>query len=139
MVKEKNLELRDFYEVRDLFLEEKLTQTEIEEGLEPIQEFIKVCITTHAHKRMYEEFERFCEYSEVEDLIISKATGILNTSFNEDFVLLRGDYKLAVVGFLTKIEGQISLVIKTVIRRIYVENGIEKERRVWIRKGSKIL
>ena len=134
-----NLELRDFFEVRDLLLEEKLTIEEINEGLEPMQEFIKVCISRHAYERMYDQFDRFCEYSEVEDLIISKATEILNTSLNEDFVLLREDFKLAVVCFITNIEGNLSLVIKTVIRKVYVENGVEKEKRVWIRKNSKIL
>lgn len=133
-------ELRDFREVKELYLEERLTAEEIEEGLEPIQEFFKVCITKHAYERMFCELDRNCDYLWVEDLLISKANELMSLSMNEDFVLLTQDKKLAVVGLVTNIEGNLSIILKTVIRKIFIDkNGNEVEKKVWVREGSNLL
>lgn len=134
------MSLNDFYEVNELFLQESLTEEEKEEGLEPMEEFIKVCVTKHAFERMNCNFERFCEYEWVEKLILKKATEILNLPMNKDFVLMAEDHKLAVVGRMEMIDGYLSLVLITVIRNIIVDgNGNEVEKRVWVRKNSKIV
>lgn len=131
---------RDFKEVKELYLEERLTEEEVAEGLEPIEEFFKVCVTKHAWQRMNNELERNCDYEWVQDLMVSKSNEILNVPMNEDFVLLSSDCKLAVVGLLTKIEGELAIILKTVIRKVFIDKyGNEIEKRVWVREGSNLL
>jgi len=132
--------LKDFKEVKDLYLEEVLTEEEMEEGLEPMEEFFKVCVTKHAYERMNAEFSRNCEYQLVEDLLLSKANEIMSLSMNEDFVILSDDKKLAVVGLMERIEGETAIILKTVIRKVYMDsNGNEIEKRVWVKKDSNLL
>lgn len=134
------MELKDFKEVKELFLEERLSPEEIAEGLEPISEIFKVCITKHAWERMECELDRNCDYSLVESLIVFKANEIINLPMNEDFVLLSSDSKLAVVGNLSKIDGHLAITIITVIRKIFIDkNGNEVEKKVWVREGSNLL
>lgn len=132
--------LRDFREVKDLYLEEKLSAEEIAEGFEPMQEVFKVCITKHAWERMNTQLERNCEYEWVENLMSSKANELLNMSMNEDFILLSNDCKLAVAGVLSRVEGEIAIILKTVIRKVFIDkNGNEVEKRVWVKEGSNVL
>lgn len=132
--------LRDFKEVKELYLEEKLTEEEIAEGFEPMEEFFKVCITKHAWERMNCELERNCDYLWVENLMISKANEILNVPMNEDFILLSSDSKLAVAGVLSRVDGNLAIILKTVIRKVFIDkNGNEVEKKVWIREGSNLI
>lgn len=118
----------DFREVKFLELNEILTEDEVEDGLEPISEIFRVCITNHAYRRMYGERERFCEYEWVENLFISKSTAILNAPMNEDIVLISDDKKIAIVFQLTKVQGELSIVMISVIRNVIIDNnGKEKE------------
>lgn len=134
MMKREEILFEDFREVKDIVLKEKLSEEEIEEGLEPLESFFKVCITGHAFNRMYGEQERYAPYELVEDLIVSKATEIINTSTNEEFILLSSDKKLAVPCIIQKIEGEYAIIIKTVIRKVYYKDGIECEKTVGFRK-----
>lgn len=132
--------LKDFKEVKDLYLEEKLSAEEIADGFEPMQEMFKVCLTKHAWQRMNTQLERNCEYEWVENLMSSKANEILNMSLNEDFVLLSNDCKLAVVGLLSRIDGEIAIILKTVIRKVFIDkNGNEVEKRVFVKEGANVL
>lgn len=129
--------LRDFKEVKDLYLEEKLTQDEINEGLEPYGDLFKIAITKHAYQRMNEEIDRFCDWDDVEGLILSKSTELINAPQNEDLVLLREDFKLAVCCIIKNIEGFPTIVIKTVIRKVFFDNnGNEMEKNVFINKNK---
>lgn len=131
--------LKDFREVKNVYLKEVLTEEEIMEGFEPIEEIFKVCITGHAYKRMFTEFNRYCEYSLVEDLLIDKSNELLNCSMNEEFVIMNEDSTLAVVSKLQRIDGELSIVIITVIRKIYIEDGVEKTKKVWMRGDTNII
>lgn len=141
MAMAKNLyELKDFKEVKSVYLTETLSKEDLEEGLEPISEFCHVCITKHAWERMNSYENRFCEYEWVENLILSKSTEILNLPMNEDFILLSKDSKLAVVGVLNLINGELSIIIKTVIRKIFIDkDGNEIEKKVRFKEGSNLI
>lgn len=130
----------DFREVKFLELKEILTEDEIEDGLEPISEIFRVCITHHAHKRMYSQRERYCEYEWVENLFISKATAILNSPMNEEILLISDDKKIAIVFQLTKVQGELSIVMISVIRNVIIDdNGTEKELKNRSNKQGKIV
>lgn len=127
-IKKEEYFFEDFREVNFLELTEKLTKDEIEEGLIPISEIFRVCVTNHAYRRMYGDRERYCEYEWVENLFISKGTAILNSPMNEDIVLISDDKKIAIVFQLTKVQGELSIVIISVIRNVIIDNfGREKE------------
>ena len=125
--RDNNVLFCDFKEVKLVLLEEKLSKEEIEEGLEPISEMFKVCITSHAFNRMYKEQNRFCDYEWVESLLVQKSTSLLNCQMNEDILLLSDDKKMAVVLQLTNIEGELAIVLVTVIRNVIYKNGQEIE------------
>lgn len=129
--------LRDFREIKDVYLEEKLTQEDINEGLEPYGDLFKVAITNHAYQRMNEEIDRFCDWEDVESLLLEKSTEIINASQKEEFILLRDDLKLAVVCIVKNIEGFSTIVLKTVIRKVFFDNnGDEKEKIVFVNKNK---
>lgn len=131
------LELKDFREIKDVYLEEKLTQEEISEGLEAYGDLFKVGITNHAYQRMNEEIDRYCDWEDIESLLLEKSTQIINASQNEEFVLLRNDFKLAVVCIINNIEGFSTIAVKTVIRKVFFDdNGNEKEKRVFVDKNK---
>ena len=129
--------LRDFREIKDVYLEEKLTQEEIDEGLEPYGDLFKVAITNHSYQRMNEEIDRFCDWEDIEDLLLEKSTQIINASQKEEFILLRDDLRLAIVCIIENIEGFSTIVLKTVIRKVFFDdNGNEKERRVFVDRNK---
>lgn len=129
--------LRDFREIKDVYLEEKLTQEDINEGLEAYGELFKIAITNHAYQRMNEEIDRFCDWEDVEALLLDKATQIINAPQKEEFILLRDDLKLAVVCIIKNIEGFSTIVLKTVIRKVFFDNnGNEKEKIVFVDKNK---
>lgn len=131
--------LKDFKEIKEVYLEEKLSEDEIGEGLEPISEIFKVAITNHAWKRINEDFERFCDWDDIEDLILSKSTELINAPHNEDLLLLRNDCKLAIPCIINKIEGFYTIILKSVIRNVYFDNGIEKEKKLRVRRENNIV
>lgn len=133
-MKKEEILFEDFISVKDIILTEKLSEEEIEEGLEPLESFFKVCLTKHSYERMYGEQNRFAPYELVEDLIISKSNEIINTSLNEEFILLSNDRKLAIPCIINKVQGEYAIIIKTVIRKVYYKDGIEYEKTVNFRK-----
>lgn len=117
----------DFKEVKFLELREKLTKDELEEGLTPISEIFRVCITQHAYYRMYGEWDRYCEYDWVENLFIEKSTAIINCPNNEEAILISNDKKIAIVFQITRIQGELSIVIISVIRNVIMGDNGERE------------
>lgn len=117
----------DFKSVKFISLKEKLTADELAEGLEPMDEIFRVCISKHAYKRMYDEQSRYCEYEWVENLLNDKATAILNSPMNEEILVLSDDRKMAIVINLTKIQGELSIILISVIRNVIYKNGLEIE------------
>ena len=85
---------------------------------------------------MNEEIDRFCDWEDVEALLIDKATQIINAPQKEEFILLKDDSKLAVVCIIKNIEGFSTIVLKTVIRKVFFDNGNEKEKRVFVDKDK---
>lgn len=109
----------DFEEVYDLFVEEKLTEEEIAEGLEPMDIHFKIALTYHACKRMYDDYERFCDYELVEALIMEKADQIMSIAGGEEFILLNNKQTLGVVCEMHFQEGMNVIIIRTVIRKVF--------------------
>ena len=107
------------------------------EGLEAYGELFKIAITNHAYQRMNEEIDRFCDWVDVESLLLEKSTEIINAPQKEEFILLRNDLKLAVVCIIKNIEGFSTIVLKTVIRKVFFDNnGNEKEKIVFVDKNK---
>ena len=139
MVKGKNfISLKDFRLVKDVYLKEKLTQEELAEGQEePFEDLFKVCFTGHAYKRINDEQDRFCSEEDILSLIISKTNQVINVPQNEDFILLRDDEKLAIVALVSNCDGYPAIIIKTVIRKVFIdEAGQEQEKHVFIDKSK---
>ncbi|WPS85585.1 hypothetical protein SMD22_00565 (plasmid) [Brevibacillus halotolerans] len=127
----------DFKEVHNLIIKEKLTGEEIEEGLEPEEMYMKVCVTKHAFKRMNHDYGRQCDWSDVEDLILNKGHKLFNMKNNDEFAMVNDNKTLALICSVYLYKGEILLILETVIRKVIVVNDIEVEKKVWLNETTK--
>lgn len=128
----------DYKEVHDLFVQEKLTEEDIEDGLEPEEMLVRVCLTKHAYDRMYNTFGRQCEWSEVEDLIIQKGHKLFQMKNGEHMAFYSDDQSLAVTCHVIIRKNELALEVKTVVRNVSINNGREVTSKVRIREQNRI-
>lgn len=123
---------RDFKEVKEVTIREEY-EGEVEEVV------VKVCITKHAYDRMYNTFGRQCEWEDVEDLILEKGSAIFDVKNREEFALVNASRTLALICRLYLYKGEVVLVLKTVIRKVTLDNGIEVEKKIRVTRNTKEL
>jgi hypothetical protein len=127
----------DFREVHDLLIKEKLSEEDIEEGLEPEEVFLKVCLSSHAYKRIYNDFGRQCDWESVEDLILEKGHMLFSLKTDEEFAIKNSDDTLVLICKLYPNKGDLVLVLETVIRQVIILNGKEVEKKVKVTRNTK--
>lgn len=125
----------DFKRVKEFEVKEELTKEELEEGLEPEVMNLKVCITDHADRRS-KQFDRFFEWSDVEDLILEKAHKFFQIKSGSEFAIRNEKSTLAVICKLLVYQGEVVLVIKTVVRKVTVTEHGEKEKKVYVTRKT---
>lgn len=108
----------DFKEVREVCFTETLSGEETLEGLVPETYFFIIGITDHSIKRMFDD--RDVEWEEVEDLVLEKGNKILMVRNQEKFIVMRSDEKLALVFEMFQQDGYPILILKTVIKKVFV-------------------
>lgn len=106
----------DFKKVYSIFIDEKLTEDEISEGLEAMNFEIKVCFTTHAIERCNDELEREVDPAEVVSLFLKAGSSLLNIKNGVDFTVASRDKTFAVMGVMHYQDGNPHLIIKTAVR-----------------------
>lgn len=134
----KNLiELSDFREVKNLFYTERLTKEEIKEGLEPMDFHLKIAITHHAYERMYNTENRYCEYEEVEELLIENCEKIINAERNISYIAMNKDSTFGLIIIIDQISGYDTIIIKTVLKNIEKDkNGNEYCKRLKVNMNT---
>lgn len=134
----KDFDYSDYREVHDLFVQEKLTEEDIEDGLEPEEMLVRVCLTKHAYDRMYNTFGRQCEWSEVEDLLLEKGHFIFEKKTGEHIAFVSKDQTLAVTCIVHVRKGEVALIVKTVVRNVVIDNGREVAGKVQVRGNYRV-
>lgn len=130
----------DFAMVKDMEIEEKLTEEEIQEGIEPFTMNVKVCITSHVLHRKEHTYGRQFEWYMVEDLLKEKGHKLFNMKNGDEFAIVNDDRTLALICKLYCYDGELVLVLKTVIRNVIVdEHYQEHEKKVWISRRTKCI
>ncbi|WCK57187.1 hypothetical protein PP175_28785 (plasmid) [Aneurinibacillus sp. Ricciae_BoGa-3] len=130
----------DFKEVKEVMIEETLSQEEINEGLEPETLFLKVALTGHAYDRMNNTAGRDCEWMHVEDLIVEKGNQLFNVKYGEEFVMINDTQTIAVVARMHRQYGDCVLILETVIRNVIMDRNLrERENKVSVNKRIKVL
>lgn len=121
---------RDFKEVKEVIIRDEFDEEVV----------VKVCVTNHAYDRMYNTYGRQCEWEDVEDLILEKGCKLFDVKNREEFALVNAKRTLALICrlYLYK-EGEVVLVLKTVIRKVTMNNGVEVERKVRLTRNTKEL
>lgn len=125
----REVSLNDFKEVKDITLIAKDNYSDI----------FKLCYTKHSLDRCLEQVDRNCTLDRVEELIQSKGDDLLASPLSSEYTLLSEDKKLAVVIVMERIEGFPSIIVKTVIRKVVVRNGIERELIVHVNNRSAVI
>ncbi|MBP1308926.1 hypothetical protein JOD82_001946 [Paenibacillus sp. 1182] len=129
----------DFREVRELIIKEKLSEEELMEGLEEEEMFVKVCLTKHAHYRMNNNFGRQCDWEEIEDLILEKGHLLFDLKTDEEFALKNSDKTLVLICKLHPYNGDLVLILESVIRKVIMIEGMEFKKIVPIPKDTKVV
>lgn len=117
----------DFREVKTLFVEEELSKEDLDEGLEPILYDIKVALTSHAIDRMYGTEDRDIEWEEIESLLLITGEELLNLRNGEEFTVLSKDSTISIIGNAHFQDGNLVLIVHTVIA---VRRASGKRRKV---------
>ncbi|ADO59692.1 hypothetical protein [Paenibacillus polymyxa] len=129
----------DFREVRELMIKEKLSEEELMEGLEAEEVFVKVCITDHVYNRMNNSFGRQCNWEMIEDLILEKGHLLFELKFDEEFAMKNSDGTLALICKLYPHNGELVLILETVIRTVIIINGKEVDKQVKVYRSTKTI
>lgn len=129
----------DYGEVIELFIEEELCLEDIEDGIEPEELLVRVCLTGHACERMYNTFGRQTDRSDIEDLVYSKKDALFTLRDGEDFYLINDERTLALPMVAFFGDGSLHLVAKTVTRNVSIQSGVEIERKVRVRIDGRVL
>ncbi|MFF2532259.1 hypothetical protein ACFVS2_25450 [Brevibacillus sp. NPDC058079] len=127
----------DFKEVHDLVIKEQLTEEEIEEGLDPEEMVVKVCVTGHAYKRINHDYGRQCEWNDVEDLILEKGHKLFNMKTDDEFAIVNDNKTMVLICKLYPYKGELVLILETIIRKVIIVNDREVEKKVWLNKETK--
>ena len=128
----------DYREIRDLYIKERLTDEDLEEGLEPEEILVRVCLTSHAYDRMNNEFGRQCEWNEVEDLLLEKGHHLFVKKTGEHIAFIGHERSLAVTCIVHMLKGEVALIVKSVVRNVRIENGKEFVSEVKVRGDYRV-
>lgn len=138
-----DLDLSDFREVKDLYLSDKLNKFEKKEGKKDLSDLYKICFTNHAYHRCFEEQDRNCTYEKIEELLLLKSKKIVRLALadkEEEFAVVSDDAKLALFCVKTVINGYPSIILKTVVRKVfYTKDGVECEEDVKVKRNNRKL
>lgn len=107
---------KDFKEVKNIFIEEKLSEEEKEEGLEPLLFDIKVCLTNHAYHRMYNTENRDVDWEDIETLLLLAGNDLLTVKNKEKVAIATKDFTFVIIGHIHYQDGDLALIIHTIIK-----------------------
>jgi hypothetical protein len=124
----------DFKEIKTIFIEEKLEEEELKEGLVEETYEVKVALTSHAVNRMYHTEKREVEWEEMEELLLITGEELLGLRNGEEFTILSSDSTISVIGNAHFQDAKLILVIHTVIA---VETTNGKRRKVVVKGNNK--
>lgn len=123
---------RDFKEVRELYISEKLSDEELAEGLQPEEVLVKVCLTDHAYHRMVNTYGREYAWEDVLDLIHEKGHLLFTKKNGSEFAIKNNRNTLVLYCKMYYYRGEIVLVLKTVVRKVIYVDGFEIEQEVYL-------
>ena len=106
----------DFASVKSIFVEETLNKEALKEGLEPILFEVKVALTSHAVGRMYDTENRDVDWEEVEEVLLTAGESLLGLKNGEEFNVFTSDKTFAIIGNAHYQDGNLVLVVYTIIR-----------------------
>ncbi|TCJ98230.1 UNVERIFIED_ORG: hypothetical protein BDK47_11816 [Anoxybacillus amylolyticus] len=125
----------DFKWVKEFEVQERLTEEELAEGLEPESMTLKFCVTHHADQRSQEE-GRFFDWEDVEALVLEKAHKFFSLKNGTEFAIVNQHKTLAVICRLYLYQGEMVLVVKTVVRKVLVTSYGEMEKKVFVTRKT---
>lgn len=127
----------DFKEVKEYVIREQLSVEDIEDGLEPEEINLKVCLTKHVLDRMEGTYGRQCEWVDIEDLILAKAHKLFEVKSGEEIAIVNETKTLVLFCQIYLYKGELVMKLKTVVRKVIVVNNKEIEKRVWVNQKTR--
>ena len=129
---------KDFKEVKNIFIEEKLSEEEKEEGLEPLLYDIKVCFTNHAYHRMH---DRDIDWEDdIETLLLLAGNDLLTVKNKEKVAIATKDFTFVVIGHIHYQDGNLALIIHTIIKiEQEGKEGLIELKKIGIKDVDKII
>ncbi|BBW98980.1 hypothetical protein GsuE55_38130 (plasmid) [Geobacillus subterraneus] len=125
----------DFKWVKEFEVSERLSEEELAEGLEPETMTLKFCVTHHADQRSKEE-GRFFDWEDVESLVLEKAHKFFHLKSGAEFAIVNERKTMAVICRLLVHQGEMVLVVKTVVRKVLVSSYGEREKKVFVTRKT---
>lgn len=111
-----DFEPSDFRRIETFLVTEELSADELEEGLEAMDYLVSVCFSGHSNDRTENEEEREVSWDEMLPVFLEAGDQILSMGNGKDFAISSKEERIAIIGRSQYYNGELYLVLKTVIR-----------------------